>query len=119
MLNFKDLLLAKLKGKISPEIKKQEIPKVDGMVSMSAEAVRNLNKTFKPNIYTILRSLATGKHKSQGRSGFPYKDHSNSDKRKARRLRQIEKGIIQVSPDYQPKPKQEEVNERHSEMVRQ
>lgn len=79
-------------------------------VEMSAtEAKRLLQSSFKPNIYMIMKQLATGKYKRMGNSsGFQYHKNSNSPSMKAKRLRQIEKGMIQVTPE--PKQPTQEVS---------
>ena len=105
MFNFASRLMEALKRKKtasnSPSGK-------DKMVEMNASEIKRAvrNSDYRPNIYAIMRALSTGKYVSNGRGrGFRYHNHE-SQARKDRRLRQIEKGMIQVSPEYVPKQQQ-------------
>lgn len=87
-------------------LSRPESPKAE---MSAAEVQRLLKNNFKPDIYVIMRNLATGKFKRMGnKNGFPYKHHDSSAL-KAKRLRQIEKGMIQVTPEPN-KPTQEVSN---------
>lgn len=69
--------------------------------SMSSEQLlMHIKRLQRPDRWAITRALATGKYKSigyvPGKFSYP---HFDSDARRERTRKQIEKGIVQVSPD--------------------
>lgn len=69
--------------------------------SMSSEQLlMHIKRLQRPDRWAITRALATGKYKSigyiPGKFSYP---HFDSDTRREKRRLQIEKGIVQVSPD--------------------
>lgn len=102
---FTDLF--KKKEKVMPESVKQAEKHLSADIkAMSVpDLAKKINEMGRPNKWSITRRAAQGMHKSShGGNNYPFRSHQ-SERKRLRRLEQIKKGIIKVTPT------QEAVNE--------